>query len=384
MKPVIRPFCRKDNKSEIYNFFISKYIPLIESYKTGNGEVGVTVPIPVFATQDLVMLTQTATALFKMQPSLLNLKPGIVVIGDLHGNLFNLLHVFSQHGLPPEQNYLFLGNIVNFGEFSLETISLILAFFCAYPNNVSILRGDSEMYPIQSINSLHDEIKNVYQSNDLFQAFQTTFSFMPLAAMFNNTIFCTQCSTLTRFQSVKNIIHQKGPTLCESNADGFLDFVSSIKLPDEEWMATFLDENNIEIIILGGNIEETGVSTLYDDRVYTISSCETTGAAGAILLTGNLKPSPVIFISHSTLIRSNALFLKMEKSLKAPTFPTATVMTPSKNGRFVSRSPSLKKPNIIIPSKSPITSSVMKIRSTTPNPLGNPKITTHNSNVLPV
>ena len=384
MKPAIRPMRRKDNKSEIYYFFISKYIPIIESYKTGNGEVGVTVPIPVFATQDLLMLTQTATALFKMQASLLNLKPGIIVIGDLHGNLFNLLHILSQHGLPPEQSYLFLGNIVNFGEFSLETISLILALFCAYPNNISILRGDSEMYPNQTINSLYDEIKNVYQSNDLFQAFQTTFSFMPLAAMFDNTIMCTQCSTLTKHQSVKNIIHQKGPTFCESNADGFMDFVTGTTLPSDEWISTFLDDNHIEVLILGGNIEETGISTLCQDRVYTISTCESTGAAGAILLTGDLKPSPVIFVSNSTLIRANALFLKAEKSLKTPSFPSASVLTPSRNGRFVSQSPSVKRPNIIIPSKSPLTSTVMKIKSSTPKPLAKSKIAFHNSMVLPV
>ena len=356
-----------DNRAEIYKFILSKYLPIIQAFKSGNGEVGITVPLPKFAEPDLLLLTQTALQLIKLQPPVLRLKPGILIVGDLHGNLINLIHILAQHGMPPEQNYIFLGNIVNFGEFSLETITLIYALYCSYPNNVSILRGDSETFPIQIINSLHDEIKNMYQSTQLFQALLNTFSFLPIAAIFGQTVLCTQSTALTKYGSLQNMIHQKGPSFCETNADGFAGYVQDAPIPDETTLNEFMAHNKIEMMILGGNIDETGITSYCDERVYSISTCESTGAAGIMLLTGDLKPSPVVFVSNSELVRSKALFQQVEKSIKTPISQVASAPCPSgqRSARIISASP---RPNIIIPSRIPTQSSIFKFKSSTPKP----------------
>ena len=366
----VRPVSRikiqtMDNKAEIYKFILSKYEPLIRAFKTGSGEVGVTIPLPKFVEQDLLLLTQTALQLIKLQPPVLRLKPGILIVGDLHGNLINLIHILAQHGMPPEQNYIFLGNIVNFGEFSLETITLIYALFCSYPSNVSILRGDSEIFPIQIINSLHDEIKNMYQSTQLFQSFLNTFSFLPIAAIFGQTVLCTQSTTLTKYGSIQNMIHQKGPTFCETNAEGFAGYVADAPIPEESVLNDFMQKNRLQMLILGGNIDETGISSYCDEKAYSIATCESTGAAGIMLLTGDLKPSPVVFVSNSELIRSKALFQQVEKSIKAPIPQPGIPGTQMRQGRVISASP---RPNIIIPNRLPSQSSVFKFKSATPKP----------------
>ncbi|KAJ0265609.1 Serine/threonine-protein phosphatase PP1 isozyme 3 [Hirschfeldia incana] len=134
-------------------------------------------------------LCSTAKQIFLSQPNLLELEAPIKICGDTHGQFSDLLRLFEYGGYPPAANYLFLGDYVDRGKQSVETICLLLAYKIKYKENFFLLRGNHECASINRIYGFYDECKKRY-SVKMWKVFTDCFNCLPVAALIDEKILC--------------------------------------------------------------------------------------------------------------------------------------------------------------------------------------------------
>merc|ERR1712070_243287 len=153
-------------------------------------------------------LCTSAREVFMTQPVLLELEAPIKICGDIHGQYYDLLRLFEYGQFPPESNYLFLGDYVDRGKQSLETICLLLAYKIKYPENFFILRGNHECASINRIYGFYDECKRRYNIK-LWKTFIDCFNCLPVAAIVDEKIFCMHgglSPELSQMEQIKRIM----------------------------------------------------------------------------------------------------------------------------------------------------------------------------------
>jgi serine/threonine-protein phosphatase PP1 catalytic subunit len=133
----------------------------------------------------------------------------ILFIGDIHGQYYDLLRLFEYGGYPPEANYLFLGDYVDRGKQSLETICLLLAYKIKYPENFFLTRGNHECSSINRLYGFYDECKRRY-SVKLWKTFTDCFNTLPITASVDDRILCMHGGLSPELESLEQlkIIHR--------------------------------------------------------------------------------------------------------------------------------------------------------------------------------
>jgi serine/threonine-protein phosphatase PP1 catalytic subunit len=161
--------------------------------------------------ETLAWLCEEAMKVLAHDPVVLDLTAPLNVVGDLHGQYYDLLTFFKRAGNPPQTAYLFLGDYVDRGHNSIETISLLLAYKVKYPTRVWLLRGNHETRDISQMYGFHEECNERYPGVGLFAKFNTVFCWLPLAAIINSRIFCVHGGISQDLKSVDELRQLKRP-----------------------------------------------------------------------------------------------------------------------------------------------------------------------------
>nr|AAO42661.1 GH12873p [Drosophila melanogaster] len=167
----------------------------------------------------ITYICQASRELFLSQPMLLELSAPVKICGDLHGQFKDLLRIFQQCGVPPLSNYLFLGDYVDRGHCSIETLSLLLTYKLRYPETFFLLRGNHESADLNRVYGFFDECKRRY-SIKLWRSFVDCYDCMPVAAIIADRIFCVHGGLSPDLNNLDDIRRLNRPT--DVPSDGLL------------------------------------------------------------------------------------------------------------------------------------------------------------------
>lgn len=251
-------------------------------------EVGHSKPTKKFCLEptEVISICSIARNLFLSQPVLLELNAPVNIVGDIHGQYPDLLRIFEQSGYPSTTNYLFLGDYVDRGKQSLETILLLLCYKLKYPETFFLLRGNHECANISRIYGFHDECKR-RSTIKVWKTFTDVFNCLPIAAVVAEKIFCVHgglSPNLVDLNDIRNIVR---PT--EIPGQGLLtDLLWSDPANIKDWgpnddrgvswtfgrkvVANFLKRHGLDLVCRSHMVVETGYEFFGDRSLVTIFS----------------------------------------------------------------------------------------------------------------
>ena len=237
------------------------------------------------------------------QPVFLELESPITVCGDTHGQYPDLLKLFEAGGYPPDTNYLFLGDYVDRGKQSLETICLLMAYKIKYDENFFLLRGNHECGSINRIYGFYDECKKRYNLK-LWKSFIDCFNCLPIAASIDDKILLMHGGLSPELNSIDQLRKIVRPTdvpeeglLCDLlwsdpdsqvvNGWGPNDRGVSVVF-NEKIIQKFLEKFDFDLICRAHQVVEEGYEFFGDRQLVTVFSapnyCEEFDNAGAMMV----------------------------------------------------------------------------------------------------
>lgn len=233
----------------------------------------------------------------------------LTVCGDTHGQFYDVLKIFELNGAPSSENpYVFNGDFVDRGSWSLEVVTTLLAYKCLEGSSMHLTRGNHETVAMNRIYGFEAEVVAKH-SIHAFHCFVQLFTHLPLALIINDKVFVTHGGLPTPGTSLDDI--QKANRKVEPGDSGIVCDLLWSDPQDEAGRAAskrgtgfmfgpdvshaWLDANNLELLIRSHEMKEEGYSVDHQGRCITIFSapnyCDQMGNLGAFIrLAHDCKP----------------------------------------------------------------------------------------------
>ncbi|XP_020580587.1 serine/threonine-protein phosphatase BSL1 homolog [Phalaenopsis equestris] len=263
-------------------------------------------------------LCYAAEQIFMQEPTVLQLRAPVKVFGDLHGQFGDLMRLFDEYGFPSTAgdityiDYLFLGDYVDRGQHSLETICLLLALKIEYPENVHLIRGNHEAADINALFGFRLEcIERMGESDGIWAwtRFNQLFNCLPLAALIEKKIICMHGGIGRSINTVDQIEKIERPITMDVGSIILMDLLWSDPTENDsveglrpnargpglvsfgpDRVLDFCKRNKLQLIIRAHECVMDGFERFAQGQLITLFSatnyCGTANNAGAILVIG--------------------------------------------------------------------------------------------------
>ena len=304
-------------------------------------KLGTETLIPNFILKTLDDLINEAISTFRenYKSALMEVDQDVVIIGDLHGNLTDLMRLLLANGLPPQTSYLFLGDFVDRGDFSIEVISLILALLVLFPHNIFIIRGNHELREINRTYGFHDEIEKQYGEEDLWEHINSCIEYIPIAAVVKEKYYCvhggiTKNLSVSALKSIElpltKLNNMLTDLLWSDPNEAIESYTSNPRGTGIEFgflaSLAFLKQNNLDWIVRGHQCIKEGVNIKNKMNVITVFSSSRyqkdarPNVCGFLIIKENNGFEKFSFPDIPILDRENANFFKVmpDSNLQSP------------------------------------------------------------------
>lgn len=224
------------------------------------------------------------------------------VCGDTHGQYYDLLNIFKINGYPSKSNpYLFNGDFVDRGSFSVEVVITLIAWKLLYPNSFFMSRGNHESKNLNKMYGFEGEVRSKYDDS-IYELFCELFCALPLCHVLNKKVFVTHGGLFSKdnvsLDDLRNIDRKREPPenglMCEilwsdpCKENGRHPSKRGVGLSfGPDITKRFLEYNNLELVVRSHEVKQEGYEVEADGKLITVFSapnyCDQMGNKGALI-----------------------------------------------------------------------------------------------------
>ena len=154
---------------------------------------------------EVKLLCNKGREILSQKENIVKLETPVTICGDIHGQFYDLMELLQIGGEPPETNYLFMGDFVDRGYYSVETFLLLLALKVRYPERITLIRGNHESRQITQMYGFYDECLRKYGSVNVWRYCTEMFDYLTLAALIDGRIFCVHGGLSPKIETIEDV-----------------------------------------------------------------------------------------------------------------------------------------------------------------------------------